>query len=100
MIAQGSVVESAVLRLEPTLDLNAAEPLRRALNDLRGQAVKVDASQVIRLGGLCLQLLISARKTWAEEGRTFRLQDRSPEFTEQLSVFGNPELSFELPGES
>jgi chemotaxis protein CheX len=97
MIAQ----DVATLRLEPMLDLNAAEPLRRALSELRGQAVNVDASQVSRLGGLCLQVLISARKTWAEDGRSFRLDGGSPEFTEQVSVFGNPELSFfSLPGES
>ena len=84
--------DSAVVLAE-TLDLNAAEPLRQALAELRGQPVLLDGSQVTRLGGLCLQVLVSARKTWAEDGQDFHLDRCSPELLEQLRLFGAEDLS-------
>lgn len=85
---------SAVLSLSPILDLQAAEPLRAELMVLRGRPLSIDASQVGRLGGLCLQVLISARKTWAEDGQPLSVDDPSDAFTEQLASFGDPELRF------
>ena len=58
----------AAISLPPVLDLQAADPLRAELLSLRGRPLQVDASQVNRLGGLCLQVLMSARKLWAEGG--------------------------------
>ena len=56
----------AVVSLQPILDLQAAEPLRAELMALRGRPLSLDASQVTRLGGLCLQVLMSARKIWSD----------------------------------
>jgi chemotaxis protein CheX len=75
------------------LDLNAAEPLRQALVEQRGRALTLDGSQVERLGGLCLQVLISAHKTWAEDGQDLRLEHCSPELVQQLQLFGAEDLS-------
>ena len=86
--------QPAVLSLSPNLDLQAAEPLRAELMVLRGRPLSIDASQVARLGGLCLQVLISARKTWAEDGQTLSVDEPSPAFIEQLASFGSPELRF------
>ena len=86
--------DSAVLSLAPILDLQAAEPLRAELMVLRGRPLSIDASQVSRLGGLCLQVLISARKTWAEDGLPLSVDEPSEAFTEQLASFGDPELRF------
>jgi len=86
--------EPAVLSLSPILDLQAAEPLRAELMVLRGRPLSIDASQVGRLGGLCLQVLISARKTWAEDGQSLSVDDPSDAFTEHLASFGDPELCF------
>jgi chemotaxis protein CheX len=80
------------VRLAETLDLNAAEPLRQALAEQRGQPVVLDGSQVTRLGGLCLQVLISAHRTWTEDGQEFRLEHCSPELTEQLRLLGSLDL--------
>jgi len=54
---------TAEYRLPPVLDLNQAAPLKTDLLSLRGRPVVVDAADVERLGGLCLQVLLSARKT-------------------------------------
>jgi chemotaxis protein CheX len=88
----------ATVSLAPVLDLQAAEPLRAELMSLRGRPLDVDASQVSRLGGLCLQVLMSARKIWAEDGVALTLNQPSLAFSEQLAAFGNPELHCEPEG--
>lgn len=88
----------ATVSLVPVLDLQAAEPLRAELMSLRGRPLDVDASQVTRLGGLCLQVLMSARKIWAEDGLSLTVNQPSSAFSEQLTAFGNPELHCEPEG--
>lgn len=80
------------VRLAPSLDLYAAEPLRVALLGHRGASLAVDGSEVTRLGGLCLQVLISAQKTWAEDGHDFRVGPCSQELKDQLRLFGAADL--------
>jgi chemotaxis protein CheX len=75
------------------LDLNAAEPLRQALVELRGQPLALDGSGVERLGGLCLQVLVSAYKTWTEDGQDFHIEDCSPELRQKLALFGSCDLT-------
>ena len=77
-----------ILKLGPVLDLKAATPLQAALLARRGHAVEIDASEVQRLGGLCLQVLLSAHKTWADDGAPFGLAPRSDAFNEALKLFG------------
>lgn len=84
-----------VVRLQPVLDLQAAEPLRAELMAARGHPLTLDASQVTRLGGLCLQVLMSARKMWAEDGHNLTVEQQSSVFSEQLAAFGEPALQFE-----
>jgi len=83
---------SQTLRLDPVLDIKAAEPLKAAFLNLRGRPLALDASAVERLGGLCLQVLISARKTWQADGQALRLADASTAFIEQLVAFGDPDI--------
>jgi chemotaxis protein CheX len=77
-----------VLTLEPVLDLKAALQLRRALLEHRGRALRIDASAVQRLGGLCLQVLLSAKLSWAEDGALFCLSPRSQAFDDTVFLFG------------
>ena len=91
--------DRATVSLAPVLDLQAAEPLRAELMSLRGRQLDVDASQVTRMGGLCLQVLMSARKIWAEDGICLAVDQPSLAFSEQLAAFGDPELHFEPEGE-
>ena len=91
--------DPVTVSLSPVLDLQAAEPLRAELMSLRGRPLDLDASQVTRMGGLCLQVLMSARKLWVEDGLSLAIDQPSPAFSEQLAAFGNPELQFEPAGE-
>jgi chemotaxis protein CheX len=96
--ANQSLAESAVVSLPAILDLQAAEPLRAELMALRGRPLNMDASQVARMGGLCLQVILAARNTWAADGVAIQLDQPSEAFIEQLGAFGNPELQFEPEG--
>lgn len=74
--------------LEPVLDLRAAEPLKAALLAARGGDVVLDGSAVERLGGLCLQVLLSALRTWRADGHVLTFVNVSEALTSQWSAFG------------
>ena len=74
--------------LPPILDLTEAGPLSETLLSTRGMAMHVDASLVARLGGQCLQVLISAAKTWRADGLEFEIRQRSEQCEIALRQFG------------
>lgn len=76
------------LLLPEVMDLRAATPLACELLARRGRNVEVDASRVRRLGGQCLQVLLSARACWKSEGVRFRVTAPSSEFTDGLALLG------------
>ncbi len=80
------------LILPEALDLPAAAPLTAALLARRGQDVALDASAAQRLGGQCLQVLLAAQATWAEDGRNFRIYGASCELAEAAALLGAPDL--------
>ena len=82
------VLASPVLRLPDVLDLRAAGPLSAELLALSGSNVEVDASHVHKLGGQCLQVLLSARACWQGAGLRFRVIGPSQGFTESLALLG------------
>ena len=75
-------------QLPSVLDLNAASVLREHFIGRRGSALRVDASRVERLGGLCLQVLIAAQAAWAEDRHDLVFDDVSSELQAGLDVFG------------
>ncbi|NBW07632.1 MAG: STAS domain-containing protein [Caulobacteraceae bacterium] len=79
---------TASVVLAPVLDILQADPLRAELLALRGQPVSVDASAVERLGGLCLQILISADQTWSRDGQALTIDNPSEAFATQWNMFG------------
>jgi len=78
----------AQMILPAVLDLQYAAPLRAELLALRGRPVNLDASGVERLGGLCLQVLISAQKSWAADGQMLSIAPVSDAFADQWKMFG------------
>ncbi|MDG2528885.1 chemotaxis protein CheX [Caulobacter zeae] len=77
-----------VLSLPETLDLKASGPLKAAFLERRGDAVEVDAGNVRRLGGLCLQVLLAAKTAWAADGKSFSIRAPSEAFVETTRLFG------------
>lgn len=85
-----------VLCLAEVLDLRAAAPLAADLAASRGLEVELDASQVRRLGGQCLQILLSAQAFWEADDIRFRIVSPSAEFTDGLALLGAAAL-FPIP---
>ncbi len=79
--------------LAEVLDLPAASPLAADLLARRGQDVTFDASNVRRLGGQCLQVLLAARATWQADGQNFRIVTVSSEFAEGSALLGAGDLA-------
>ena len=78
--------------LPASLDIQQAAPLQARLLALRGQAVTLDGSAVERLGGLCLQVLLSAQCTWIGDGQALRISPVSEALARQWTAFGAPAL--------
>ena len=79
--------------LPEVMDLRAARPLADQLKALSGADVEIDASQVRRLGGQCLQVLLSAQATWEAKSGSLRFVDPSPEFLEAVTLMGADSLN-------
>ena len=80
------------LLLPEALDLRAATPLAAELAARRGLDLELDASRVRKVGGQCLQVLLSARAAWASDGLRFGVAASSGEFTEGLALLGASSL--------
>jgi chemotaxis protein CheX len=88
-----------IVVLPEVLDLRAAGPLAETLKVRRGGEVEIDGSQVRRLGGQCLQVLLSAQATWEADGGSLRFVRLSPEFLEALALMGADSIT-EIGAES
>jgi chemotaxis protein CheX len=90
--------ELATLRLSAILDLKAAAPLKADLLAAKDHSVEIDAAHVQRLGGLCLQVLLAAQRSWAIEGKTLRVINPSTDFADGLALFGAASLNADSSG--
>ena len=86
--------QGTALPLESNLNFAAAKPLATALLEKRREALVIDASSVEHLGASCLQVLISAEKTWREDETSFSVINCSPEFLKSAELFGFTEELF------
>jgi chemotaxis protein CheX len=81
-------MDTKSLVLPSILDLKAATPLVETLLPLRGGDLLVDASNAERLGGQCLQVLVSAVATWRADGFSLEFAKPSDAFIEGLAILG------------
>jgi chemotaxis protein CheX len=88
---------AATVGLPAILDLKAAGKLRDEFCAAKGGPLEVDASKVQRLGGLCLQVLLSAQRTWVVDGESFRVVQPSVDFLEGVKAFGASALAESAP---
>lgn len=77
-----------MIELPPVLDLRAAKPLADQLLSLRGNSVKLDASKVEKIGGQCIQVFLSAAKTWEADCSDIEVVSPSPAFLAGLQTLG------------
>lgn len=84
--ARGLDAAVATLVLPAALDLSVAAPLTNSFRALRGRPLEVDASQVERVGAICLQVLHSACLTWAQDEAPLSFLAPSAALVEALSL--------------
>ena len=76
------------VRLADVLDRAEAAHLLASLIERRGQELTLDASGVRRIGGQCLQILMSTAATWSSDAVAFAVVDASQEFIAGVELFG------------
>jgi chemotaxis protein CheX len=54
----------------------------------RGQHLRVDASQVERIGGLGLQVLLAAKTAWTADGTRLMVENMTRELSAGLGLLG------------
>ena len=79
---------NAAVRLADVLDRAEAAPLLASLIALRGRELAIDASGVRRIGGQCLQVLMSAAATWSDDAVPFSIGAASDDFIAGVGLFG------------
>lgn len=78
----------ASLTLAERLDTEAAAGLKADLLANLGQDLTLKCDGISHLGALCLQLLLSAKASWAEDGHQLTFEGLSTRATTQISEFG------------
>ncbi len=91
-------VSAEPLMLPECLDSSAAADVKDKLLERRGNPLVVDASQVRRVGAQSLQILVSAARTWAADGLSYRLTNPSSEFLDTIALVGLPRQDLLLEG--
>jgi chemotaxis protein CheX len=76
------------LVLAEALDMRAAGPLLEAVRSRRGAPLALDGSQVERLGGQCLQVILAAHAAWAADGHGFEICNPSTALKEGWALMG------------
>ena len=76
------------ITLSNELDIKAAGPLAAELLAARGKDLAVNASQIERVGGQCLQVLLSAAATWSADGAELTIEEPSPAFVDAVQTAG------------
>lgn len=74
--------------LPPRLEGDALDRLRGDLLARRGADLDLSGGEVQRLNGLGLQTLLSAFRTWREDGFRLRLTDPSPPLFDAFARLG------------
>jgi chemotaxis protein CheX len=76
------------LNLGKVLDLNEATALHTKLLSMRGHDIIIDAAHVEKAGALCVQVLMSAAKSWEEDRHAFHVSNMSNALAKTLQLIG------------
>lgn len=77
-----------ILKLPAVLDLNAASRLHEQVLALKDKNVAVDATDVVRVGAQCIQILLSAARSWRSMDMAFSVNQSSDAFAKTLQLLG------------
>lgn len=76
------------MQLPEVIDLNGLQQLAGEFLSFRGNDLLADASQVRRIGGQGIQVILSALATWREDGMKLRVGSPSKAFNDAIDVLG------------
>lgn len=76
------------IALPASMDIGAARKLLNDISGHRGTPLSLSGQSVERIGGLCLQVLLSAQSAWAAEGKSFAIVTPSAALESGLSLLG------------
>jgi anti-anti-sigma regulatory factor len=76
------------LVLNAKLDTSSARHLRDELIEAHGDSLVLDGSQVELLGGLCTEVLMSARHLWQQKNDSLTVENASIAMVDQLGRMG------------
>ena len=76
------------LVLNAKLDTSSANDLRHEIVDAHGTDLVIDAAQVEFLGGLCTEVLLSARHLWQQQNASLVIENASDALIEHLQRMG------------
>ncbi len=80
----------AELRLPPAVDLTSVKLIAEEIAAKRGSPLEIDAGDVMRLGGLGVQLLLSAQRSWEDDGIPVKITKWSDVFQRDIEQLGAP----------
>lgn len=78
--------------LPAVIDTASVAAVRNLILEHRGANLSVNATDVQRIGGLGLQVLLSAANLWAADGRCLTIDSPSAALTEMLRLTGAAHL--------
>ncbi len=77
-----------LIELAKKLDLTAAAPLAKQIGEVKDGPIELNASQVERLGGQCLQVLLCAKRHFTAKEQGFQITNASDAFSQSLETLG------------
>ena len=86
------------ITLPARMDFAVLDALYAEIKEARGEDVTLDGSQIKHLGSCGLQLLLSAWKSWDQDGHNFHVIRPSEKFSEHLKLLGLNKDFFAKPG--
>ena len=74
--------------IDPHAGFSAAFDLASSLHNMRHKPVMIDASEVEHIGAPCLEVLLSAARSWGKDAVEFRIINSTVAFNEGIARLG------------
>ena len=81
-------------------DTGTANDLRDSLMERRGSDLHINAHNVQQICTLCIEVLLSAKKTWKADGKHFQIDQSSGPFNQIMKQLGLSPKDLSLEGEN
>ncbi len=87
-----SAPESQTIDLPERLDSAYASELYNQIDALKGDSLSLNGADVLKVGGLCLQVILSAQDEWNRQKHTFHIHTPSEALSELFHTIGRADI--------